>query len=96
MDTGDKWRALTDSDLLWRSWDDEYVVYHTGSGDTHALTPLAADVLRALQQDLATREELTRRIAASFDISCDAELAAHIEEILAHLKRADLVERVRS
>ncbi len=96
MDSGAKWRAVTDFELLWRSWDDEYVVYHAGSGDTHWLTAVAAEVLRTLQHKLATAEELVQRVAARFDVSRDEELVAYIEQILTHLKRADLTERVHS
>jgi hypothetical protein len=42
-----RWRPA--AGLLWRSFDDELVVYDDRSGDTHRLTPRSAAVFLALQ-----------------------------------------------
>jgi PqqD family protein of HPr-rel-A system len=94
VDSGARWRAISDSELRWRCWGDECVVYHTGSGDTHLLTAEAVDVLQTLQRKSATAEELADRIETSYHVSWDAELEAHIEQVLTHLRQADLIERV--
>jgi PqqD family protein of HPr-rel-A system len=94
--TEQRWRFAADTQLVWRSWgDDEHIVYHTDSGDTHQLNSVAAEVIRALQHQPATTQQLAAHIASTFQIPSDEELAFHIGEILANLAGKGLVERVQ-
>ncbi len=96
MGTEQKWRFAAHKDLVWRSWgDDEHIVYHADSGDTHQLNAIAAEVIRALQQQPATTEQLAAHIASTFQLPSDEELAFQIDEILANLAGKGLVERVQ-
>ena len=94
MGTRARWRVAADFELLWRSWDDEFIVHHTGSGDTHHLNPAAAEVLQTLQTTSATTEELTARVASSLEVRLDKALMLYIEEVLTKLKRSGVIERV--
>jgi PqqD family protein of HPr-rel-A system len=95
VDTEQRWRFADDMELVWRSWgNDEYIVYHTDSGDTHQFNSVAAEVIRALQQQPATTDQLAAHIASIFQIPSDEELTFHIGEILANLAGKGLVERV--
>lgn len=71
--------------LLFRSWDDDSAVvcYDTASGDTHLLSPLAAEILRQLQQDATLNlDVLTSRVAASLDLEADEDLVLAIEQTI--------------
>jgi PqqD family protein of HPr-rel-A system len=87
-----KWRTVTEFGLLQRSWGDEGILYHTGSGDTHQLNPLATEVLQALQRTPTTVKDLIGQLATRFDISRENEL----EDVLAKLERHGIIERVHS
>jgi PqqD family protein of HPr-rel-A system len=89
-----RWQVPADSELLWRSWGSEYIVYHTGSGDTHELNPTAAAVLQLLQQRPATVQQLAKHVAANFAVPLDEELVLNIQKVLARLKILGVVERV--
>ena len=43
-----RWKVHANSDLRWRSWQDDSVLYHGASGDTHLLDPVAAEALHFL------------------------------------------------
>lgn len=43
------WRRASDQELLYRGWDQEYVVYNHASGDTHLLDGSAMCLLLQLQ-----------------------------------------------
>lgn len=79
--------------LIWRNWDEEsFLVYHTGSGDTHLLNRVTAEVLRQLERADADVGELAHRVAQSFEVEADDEFVQQIEQLLAHLDELGLVD----
>jgi len=87
------WRVIRSHELLWRSWDsDEFVVYHTGSGETHLLNAAAAEVLRLLGSAELTRDELIGLSAASYEVEPDDQLRANIDKILGDFDELGLIE----
>jgi PqqD family protein of HPr-rel-A system len=90
-----RWRVPTGFSLHWQSWDDEFVVYHSGSGDTHLLDVVAAEALQSLQKKPANLSELARKVSASLEIKLDDKLSAYLERLLSDFHRLGLVERTR-
>lgn len=90
------WQARAGHELLWRSWGDEYVVYHCGSGDTHLLDAAAARLLRRLLEapEAASSLELSGLVAETLLMSSEESLE-YTSELLEELQRLMLVERVR-
>jgi hypothetical protein len=79
------WQADTDAALAWRRWDDEYVIHHALSNDTHRVAELPGLLLvRMNQQPLRTwtRQELAD--------ACDAEPEA-VDDAMAELLRFGFV-----
>ncbi len=87
------WRARASSQLHWRSWGDEFVVYHAGSGDTHQLDPIAAELLKSLAQEPASTFELVTRVSVSLELEADDDLFEYMEKVLCTLSRLDLIEQ---
>jgi len=58
------WSADADLRRHWRVWDDEVMVFHPKSGETHCLNPLAAHVLQLLTVRAMTTSELVDRLRA--------------------------------
>lgn len=87
------WRVISGQALHFRTWEDEFIVYNSLSGDTHLLGPAAAHILSRLQEapsDAATlAESLTPLLQANFD----GELVPEIEHLLADLGSLELIER---
>jgi len=88
------WRAITGFDLHWRCWDNECVVFHSGTGDTHLLNYLAAEALQALQENPHTLMELTVRAARVSGVASNEELSQSMAELLNNMYRLGLIERV--
>jgi PqqD family protein of HPr-rel-A system len=88
------WRRTETQDLPRRWWEDQLVVYHPGSGDTHLLNLVAGEVLESLQQSPANVVELTDRVALRLDRQPDEPLLAQIEQLLHELDELGLVEVV--
>lgn len=79
--------------LVWQNWDrDEYVVYHTGSGDTHLVNEIAAAILRELEGDALDARELAGRVADALDCDTDADFPPYVEQLLLRLDELGLVE----
>lgn len=94
---GTIWR-LAAQDLQWRSWDDQLVVYHPASGDTHLLHPVAGQLLDSLAHAPADTDALTTQLAPVLEAANDkqGELLEQLERLLVELERLGLVEVVRS
>ena len=82
--------------LYCRSWDNESVVYNSGSGNTHLLDPVAVEALKTLEKQSATLPELLNMVAASLRIKPNAELASYLEKLLPRLEKLELVERAQN
>ena len=90
--------------LHWRCWDNEWVVYNQGSGDTHLLDTFTACTLMALEEGAATPAQLLVHLLAQLDLSQGMGLAfsaeqpraveAHMQAVLQQLAQAGLIESV--
>jgi PqqD family protein of HPr-rel-A system len=72
--------------LVWRMWEDEFLVYNTTSGQTHHLNLLAGEALRSLEAEAAHERELVRRLADQFEI---AEDSAPLQMIVGLIRELD-------
>lgn len=92
-----QWRALPDPALHVRSWDDEFVVYNSLSGDTHLLGSAAAHILLKLQQApsdaIVLAESLAPQLQAGMEM--ENELVDQITRLLEDLHTLALVEPIR-
>jgi PqqD family protein of HPr-rel-A system len=79
--------------LHWRSWEDEFVVYSSGSGNTHLLNTVAAKVLQILEREPTNLSELVEKVAATLEIEPSSELFAHLEKSLSDFCRLGLIEQ---
>ena len=71
------------------------MVFDEGSGDTHLLDPLAAEVLKVLEEAPGEVPGLARRVVARLDLAPDTDLRERVRELVARFVVAGLVERTR-
>jgi PqqD family protein of HPr-rel-A system len=95
MNNAPKWRNPPYCRLHWQSWEDEFVVYNSGSGSTHLLDLVAAETLKILEKQSATLPELVGILASLFKIEPNAELYRHLEKLLLELEKLELLEMVQ-
>ena len=86
------WQVSEGSRLLWKSWDDEYVVFDDGSGYTHVLDLVAGEVLKVLEEAPADPSQLTRRVASRLDLTPDPKLVGRVQETIRKFQEVGLVE----
>lgn len=89
------WRLVPGSDVRFRFWGDESVVYNTLSGDTHLIGSAAAHILLELQKVSATSVTLTETLASLMHVEIDDEFASQIKQILTDLQNLSLIEQTR-
>jgi PqqD family protein of HPr-rel-A system len=82
------WKA---EQLLWRSWADENIVYNVSSGNTHTISPIAAKVLRRLEDSPHTTHQIAQYLTSESDLDLDDELIAHVERVIEDLDELGLV-----
>jgi PqqD family protein of HPr-rel-A system len=90
------WEVPASIRLIWREWDDEFVVYNVASGATHLLNVVAGEALRSIEERSATRSELARRLAAKLDIPAGSEPLNRLGELLAQFEELGLAAPIKS
>jgi PqqD family protein of HPr-rel-A system len=86
------WKVNGATTLHWRRYDDECVVFSSGSGDIHLLNTLAAEALRVLEEAPGAALDVAARVASRGDLELDHDLVSEIEKLLAELDRVGLIE----
>ena len=71
------------------------MIFDEGSGDTHLLDPLAAELLKVLQESPGEVPALARRLAARLDLELDADLTGRVGELVNRFVAVGLVEAAR-
>lgn len=87
-----RWKVPGSSGLCWRAWDDEHIVFHPASGDTHLLNAFTAEVLHALEECPATGSELAQLLAPACGAEDDAAIREQIDNVLARFHELGLIE----
>jgi len=88
---GTRWAVPDANALVWRIWDDEFLVYNTASGQTHHLNLLAGEALRSLEAEAAHGHELAHRLADQFEIAEDSPPLLMIDRLIHELDELGLI-----
>ena len=92
VDEATRW-ALHDG-LRWRTWsaetEEEYLIFNTGSGETHCVNFTAAFVLQLLEERPMTIEAVASRICQVSPQAADAVLK-HIHLLFGEFDRVGLI-----
>jgi PqqD family protein of HPr-rel-A system len=87
-----QWRLDPRAELHWRHFDGEWVVFDSGSGDTHQLDAISAAVLMCLESVPQDLDGLSQAIAGELNLANDADLARRIEQLIEQYTRLGLIE----
>jgi PqqD family protein of HPr-rel-A system len=88
-----QWRVIGDSALQFRSWNGEFVVYNSLSGDTHILEESTAQILLVLQQTPSDMLSLAQLLARMWECELCDDFLLEIEMVLSDMHTLSLVER---
>jgi PqqD family protein of HPr-rel-A system len=88
---GTRWTVPKRNELVWRVWDDEFLVYNTASGQTHHLNFLAGEALRSLEAEAADVGELISRLANQFEIAEGSSSLQMIDRLIHELDELGLI-----
>jgi PqqD family protein of HPr-rel-A system len=80
--------------LLWAQWESDYSVFDGGTGDTHLLSELPAEVLRQLSQGAMTEAALTAKLARLCEVEETDDWMRKIAGLLAELADIELIEPI--
>lgn len=86
------WCVAPAGRLLTADFDGQTVIYHTGAGHTHWVSPVAAEVLHQLSlnpQNTPTLYAALSELVSQEDLPL---LADSLQEALEHLKKLTLIE----
>jgi len=78
--------------LRWRRWNDEWVVFDIGSGQTHQMDTLTAATLMIVEAAPARMSDLLSKISEDFSVPSDSMLSNVLSSILTRLEITGLIE----
>ena len=90
-----RWLAIPEITLYWYSWDNEFIVYNSASGDAHLLDQVSAETLKVLERESANLSKLVDMVSASLKIKPDGKLTVYLEKLLSQLAKLGLIECIR-
>lgn len=92
MEQSATWCLNPLASLHWRCWDEEWVLFDAGSGQTHQMDPVAAATLMAIEAGPVSMAELINEVALNLSIEDAAELEEFVLPIVDQLTRLGLIE----
>lgn len=92
MDASTRWFLNPLAALHWRCWDEEWVLFDAGSGQTHQMDPVAAATLMAIEAGPVAMPELISEVALNLSVENAADLEEFVLPIVDQLIRLGLIE----
>jgi PqqD family protein of HPr-rel-A system len=89
--TSQRWQVAAAVSLQWQDFGDDWVIYDNGSGRTHRLDLLTANVLAALEEHPATLEALVAAVSIGAGIQ-PGQVGPPVTAALENLRLAGLVD----
>jgi hypothetical protein len=86
------WRLNLLSSLHYRNWDDNWVVFDTGSGQTHQMSTLCAAALMHCENDWILLSDIAAGVAADLNLPGEQNLSEILQPLLRNFLSLDLLE----
>lgn len=86
------WKIAPAGQLLTAEFDGQTVVYHTGAGHTHWVSPVAAEVLNCLRRGAQNEAALYTALSELIQAEDLPLLTDSLQETLEYLKNLTLIE----
>jgi PqqD family protein of HPr-rel-A system len=88
------WRVSRGCKLLWKRWDDEFIVFNSGSRDTHLLDCLTGLVLKAIEEAPSTLTDLKCILSAMPGVDVQQDTHHYLLDLLTRLDDLGLIEPI--
>jgi PqqD family protein of HPr-rel-A system len=77
-----------------RTWDDEAVLFHQGTSDTHFLDALGLEVFYALCAEPCTLQQLALTLSEQFEIDNDTHLRDAICKVVEQFRIHEIADEI--
>jgi PqqD family protein of HPr-rel-A system len=88
-----RWSVPRWRDFLWERWETGYSLYDCGTGETHLLNELPAEILRLLFAEPRSEEAVAAVLAEACEVVDDDQWRERIGAVIGNLAALDLVSR---
>ncbi|TAM34144.1 MAG: HPr-rel-A system PqqD family peptide chaperone [Burkholderiaceae bacterium] len=86
------WRLNPRSELHYRHWGNEWVVFDVGSGQTHEMDTVSSVALMHCEEGWVSLADITQGLVQDLDLSPTAGLSHSIESALSQFTNLGLLE----
>jgi PqqD family protein of HPr-rel-A system len=91
-----RWRLNRLTHLHWRRLDDEWVVFDSGSADTHQFDSVSAATLMCFESGPHDLDGLIEVLASELDLPAGERLSSQLESLIEQLSTLGLIEPVET
>jgi len=81
--------------LRYQQWGDAFFVFHSDSGLTHFLNQAAVDILRLVEHEALSNDEIYMRMLVRYAIDDDPDLRESIANVVALLDQLGVLTSIR-
>lgn len=92
MQQGNLWHCTAADQFLWAHWDEESLLFDCRSGQTHSLTPLAAEIIFLLEKKRLSADTIAGQLTQMFGDSDKLATDVEIAELLKQFDALGLIE----
>jgi len=92
-DAAPAWRARPADEVVWLALDDDYVLYHRGSGKTHFLNAASKYLLRDVLTAPKTAAEAAAELARHEGVAAEPKFVIVVRQTLEQLDHLGLIDR---
>ena len=82
-------RLNTETQLHWRHWNNEYLVFDLATGRTHVLDPFTAGVLLTIEAGASNQAEVLAKLGTSMSVDLISDT---LPSILGELIKSSLIQ----
>jgi len=86
------WRLNPECSLHYRHWGNEWVVFDTGSGQTHQMDTVAAVALMCCENGWISLPDMIAGVMADLDLPCADVLVAILPPLLDQFAALEILE----
>lgn len=88
-----RWRSVPDTEIVWVTWNDDYIAYHRPSGKTHFLNAASFDLLAKVLREPCDVDGTLHELARLRGAEPDPAQRSYLAGLLVRLEQLGLVRR---
>jgi PqqD family protein of HPr-rel-A system len=79
-----------------RYWDDECVIYHQLTGETHLVNGIGAEIFKLISEKTATRTQLLENLDSVFELESNFDVEGFLDNLILQYQKLGLLDMMEN